>query len=132
VIVLDALFAFLKASVWVGAWSTLIGVPAVWLRVRRTSAWRARPNKERSSDLMVLGDLVLAPAWVGILWAWVVLATLAVGDVETSAAAFIALVWAPPTAIVLLAILRMDAGERVPCALRRISSAGQGSPPPDA
>lgn len=51
-------------------WAELLGVPAAWLRLRKTAEWRSRPEGTRRIDLLVRyvgGVTALAGAWAGVV-----------------------------------------------------------------
>ena len=97
---------------WVAAISELVGLPAAWLRVRRTRAWRERPRDVRGIDLL---ETYIRP----ILWetgpvALVVLALvvavtwlLGLGDTLFAGVAAL-LVFAVPAILVGVAVSRLD------------------------
>lgn len=104
--VVDVLLALVKAVVWIGGWSQLVGVPVAWLRVRRSPAWTERPDEVRRIDL--LADFIRRPTVLAILWTWFILVVVALGDFEISTVEYLALIWGPPTVFVPMTVLRLD------------------------
>jgi hypothetical protein len=105
---LELLVALVKAVVWIGGYSQLVGMPVAWLRLRRSPAWTDRPARVRWIDL--LADFITRPTVIAIAYAWVVIAVVALTGLDLSAAQYLALIWGPPTVFVPIAVLRLDTG----------------------
>jgi hypothetical protein len=102
----ELLLALIKAVVWVGGWSQLVGMPIAWLRVRRSPAWKERPRFARGID--VLAELLLRPTVVAIGLAWLALSVIAIGDLDLPAVVSAALIFGPAILLVPVSAARVD------------------------
>lgn len=96
------------AFAWIalGAYAQLIGMPIVWLRLRRSAEWRAVAGM-RKIDL--LARLLDVPTALTIVWGY--LALLAVAAVDGTAIAYAVVIYGPPLVFVTAMALAIQPEE---------------------
>jgi hypothetical protein len=99
---------------WVAAVSELVGLPAAWIKVRRTAAWRERPRDVRGIDLLErfirpllweTGPFAFAVLALAALLAW------ALGLSQTAAGFVYGLVFVIPALLVGWAASKLEPEE---------------------
>jgi hypothetical protein len=82
--------------IWMGGYAQLLGMPILWLRLRRTPEWR-QDREGRSID--VLARLLTAPTALAVAWGYATfLVALALGGEPT--AIYLLIVFVPPLVFV--------------------------------
>lgn len=104
--VAELLAALAVSTIWMGAYSQLLGMPIAWLRLRKTPAWKNRPNELRRLEL--LAEFIVGPTTLTVIWGWLALLVAAIGDFGFSGGAFLVVIWGAPFLFVPWAVLRLD------------------------
>lgn len=104
--VFDWLLAVAATVVWMGAYAQLLGMPVAWLRVRRSTAWRARPVGVRRID--ILAAFIVKPTILAILWGWALLVVASLGGLGLSWPALLIVALGGPLTFVPWAVLQLD------------------------
>lgn len=100
------LLAVAATVVWMGAYAQLLGMPVAWLRVRRSTAWRARPPGISRID--ILAAFIVKPTILAILWGWALLVVASLGGLGLSWPALLTVALGGPLTFVPWAVLQLD------------------------
>jgi hypothetical protein len=92
--------------IWMGAWAQLLGMPVVWLRLRRTAAWRDRPAGVRWIDL--LARFILPITILTVIWGWVIAFLGLLGGAGFSGGALLLVLFGGPVLFVPWWVLQQD------------------------
>jgi hypothetical protein len=105
---IEVVKAFAVNVIWMGGWAQLLGMPVAWLRLRKTPAWRERPEGVRGIDL--LAQFILGPTALTIAWGWLVLIAAVLGGFGFSGVALLVVMFGAPVIFVpwLVLQLRID------------------------
>src|SRR5262249_4299544 len=104
---------------WMGAWAQLLGMPVAWLRLRRTPAWRERPQGARGVDLLAM--FLARVTAVTIVWGLALAILAAVGGAGLSGGALYLVLFGGPVIFVPWWVVQQDTDElpRIVSGLRR-------------
>jgi hypothetical protein len=96
-----------KAGIFIGAYAQLLGMPIAWARLRKTAAWRERPDGIRRIDL--LADFMIGATVLSIAWGALVVLVDAIG-LGLSTGALLVIFLGGPTIFVPWLVLQLDPG----------------------
>lgn len=96
-----------KTVIWMGAYAQLLGMPVAWLRLRKTAAWKDRPEGPRRIDL--LAKFIVRPTVLTIAWGWLALIVAALGGLGLSDGALLVLIGGAPVIFVPWMVFQLDA-----------------------